>query len=291
VAADARPQTNWPDVSDLDFDGAGDGSDLRIADSHGIDAAWPDHCFDRPCVQPPVYAAWRDHDLPGADPNCEILASGPSSDFTNYYTTGTILEGVCNVRSYQKVTYKNIYPGIDLEFLQDSQNRFKYNFIVSPGGNLNAIRLHISGAETALLFSGSVVLKSKFGDITEEIPKSYTLTDGREKEIQIKFCKLTDEIYGFLASSTTPDHSSVIIDPLPNRLWATYYGGLDYDVGNDCKVDPNGFVYLTGETSSTHNIATSGAFQINFAGSSDAFLSKFDQDGQRQWGTYYGGSS
>jgi len=89
-----------------------------------------------------------------------------------------------------------------------------------------------------LLFSGSVVLKSKFGDITEEIPKSYTLTDGREKEIQIKFCKLTDEIYGFLTSSTTPDHSSVIIDPLPNRLWATYYGGLDYDVGNDCKVDP-----------------------------------------------------
>jgi len=232
-----------------------------------------------------------DLDLPGADPNCEIIAADPSKDYTNYYTTGTPLGGVCNVRSYQKVTYKNIYPGIDLEFLQDSQNRFKYNFIVSPGGNLNAIRLHISGAETALLFSGSVVLKSKFGDITEEIPKSYTLTDGREKEIQIKFCKLTDEIYGFLASSTTPDHSSVIIDPLPNRLWATYYGGLDYDVGNDCKVDPNGFVYLTGETSSTHNIATSGAFQINFAGSSDAFLSKFDQDGQRQWGTYYGGSS
>jgi hypothetical protein len=72
------------------------------------------------------------------------------------------------------------------------------------------------------------------------------------------------------------------------RVWSTYYGGSDPDIGADCAVDENGMVYLAGRTLSAQNIATAGAHQEHYGGAADAFLAKFDQDGLRQWGTYYG---
>ncbi|MFH0761056.1 MAG: hypothetical protein V2A67_06100 [Bacteroidota bacterium] len=57
-----------------------------------------------------------DFDLIGSNPNCEIITSGSSPDYLNYYTTGTPEGGVFKVRSYHTVTYKEIYPGIDLVF-------------------------------------------------------------------------------------------------------------------------------------------------------------------------------
>lgn len=75
------------------------------------------------------------------------------------------------------------------------------------------------------------------------------------------------------------------------RLWATYYGGSsNYDEGHTVVIDPaTNNVYLSGYTASTNNIAT-GGFQNALSGGYDAFLTKFDDAGQRIWGTYYGGT-
>ncbi|MBL7932673.1 MAG: T9SS type A sorting domain-containing protein [Bacteroidia bacterium] len=75
------------------------------------------------------------------------------------------------------------------------------------------------------------------------------------------------------------------------RLWGTYYGGSDADRGYGCTVDVNNDVYMAGATSSTIAIASSGGHQTTLGGSNDAFLVKFDGNGIRQWGTYYGGIS
>lgn len=77
------------------------------------------------------------------------------------------------------------------------------------------------------------------------------------------------------------------------RQWATYYGGTQYiDNGDDdvlsCKSDMYGNIYISGFTQSSNNISTIGAFQTNLGGNSDAFLVKFNNQGTRQWGTYYG---
>ena len=58
-----------------------------------------------------------DFDLIGANLKCEVVESNPSKEYYNYYTTGTPVAGVTHVRSYQRITYKNIYPGIDLELM------------------------------------------------------------------------------------------------------------------------------------------------------------------------------
>jgi hypothetical protein len=78
------------------------------------------------------------------------------------------------------------------------------------------------------------------------------------------------------------------------RIWGTYYGGTGNDYGNGCATDINGNPFLVGYTGSSTGtvIASPGSHQSVFGGgSNDAFLTKFDKFGVRQWGTYYGGSS
>ncbi|MCB0787628.1 MAG: SBBP repeat-containing protein, partial [Flavobacteriales bacterium] len=72
-------------------------------------------------------------------------------------------------------------------------------------------------------------------------------------------------------------------------VWATYYGGTDGDDGYSVAIDPTGNVYVAGTTQSNTGIATPGAHQTTEGGGRDAFLVKFDTDGNRLWGTYYGG--
>lgn len=74
------------------------------------------------------------------------------------------------------------------------------------------------------------------------------------------------------------------------RQWATYCGAAaQFTYGNNIAVDVAGNVYLGGYTSSTEGIATTGSYQETLGGGMDAFLVKFNSNGVRQWGTYFGG--
>jgi len=76
-----------------------------------------------------------------------------------------------------------------------------------------------------------------------------------------------------------------------NLTWATYYGGSSSDYPTSLTTDSLENVYITGYTISTNGISTSTSYQTNNAGNDDAFVSKFDNNGQLIWGTYFGGTS
>src|SRR5690606_22518582 len=81
----------------------------------------------------------------------------------------------------------------------------------------------------------------------------------------------------------------VKFDSLGIRQWATYNGGSGLDEGQSCASDSYGNIYISGITSSTYSIASASPFQGNFIGGPyDAYIAKFDNNGSRQWGTYYG---
>ena len=74
-------------------------------------------------------------------------------------------------------------------------------------------------------------------------------------------------------------------------LWATYYGDAGFDTGLQVESDGMANIIISGWTSSLVNMTTSGAFQTTYGGNtSDNFIAKFDQAGNRLWATYYGGN-
>ena len=103
-----------------------------------------------------------------------------------------------------------------------------------------------------------------------------------------------DTIYG--GSLFSADAFLVKFDPNGLRQWGTYYGSAGVDIGYSCATDASGNVYLAGDSQQdglpdTSGMTTTGAHQSTYGGGySDAFLVKFDPNGLRQWGTYYGGS-
>jgi hypothetical protein len=49
-------------------------------------------------------------------------------------------------------------------------------------------------------------------------------------------------------------------------------------------------IVMCGSTNSATGIATIDGFQTDIGGGNDAFVVKFDSDGSRKWGSYYGGT-
>ncbi len=73
--------------------------------------------------------------------------------------------------------------------------------------------------------------------------------------------------------------------------WATYYGGSGIEQGLGIACDNNNNIFVTGSTSSSHGMATTGSAQNSLGGGIDVFVAKFNSSGARQWGTYFGGSN
>jgi len=238
----------------------------------------------------PVYYFHRiDITLEGANPLCQIIPSDPLQDYFNYFTASAPLEGFKNVRQYSKISYQNIYPGIDLDFFTDQIHGYKYNFIIHPDGNIKDIRLKVEGPDYISLIRDTMKFGTRFGEVEELIPESYYLDNESKVVIQAKFIMITDEVFGFYINKQIPKNSLLVLDPTTIRVWGTYYGGTGWDIDGQSSTYYTGNVYLIGQTNSFNNIASVGSYQDTLGGGYDIFLAKFNASGQRLWGTYIGG--
>ncbi|MBI3521123.1 MAG: SBBP repeat-containing protein [Bacteroidetes bacterium] len=81
-----------------------------------------------------------------------------------------------------------------------------------------------------------------------------------------------------------------------NRLWATFYGGMESDRGMSITTDLSGNVLVTGHTSSSdlpvpNNGGTSYSQPLSPAAfTTEIFITKFSNNGTLLWGTFYGGN-
>lgn len=73
-----------------------------------------------------------------------------------------------------------------------------------------------------------------------------------------------------------------------SMIYTTYYGGNNTDEGGGIGIDQQYNIYFSGYTNSSSNIATPGVHSSNLNGQVDGFLVKFDQNGIRTWGSYFG---
>ncbi len=218
-----------------------------------------------------------------ANTDAEVTKQNPLDGYNNYYLENCP-NGVLNVKSYQQITYQNIYDGIDLKWYE-KDGHLEYDYLVSAGADYKQIQLEIKGADKLKLNNkGELIYKTPLGDIIEQAPLVKQNGNTLKSKWIIKNNVLSFEI------ENINKNQAFIIDPVV-RLWGTYYGGSNSDVGLSCSTDASGNVYMAGYTGSNSGIATAGAHQTICAGVSyDAFLVKFNSAGIRQWGTYYGGN-
>ena len=225
------------------------------------------------------------------NPDYTVETDARSGFYNNYYTTGTPLEGVTNVHSFGKIIYRNFYPGIDLIFESSSKNIFKYSFQINPEGNLQKIKFLISETSRELQQDGSISLNTEYGNFREIIPESYRIIKDIKKPIEITFTKSVDDIFGFKCDSKIGCSETLVIDPIPERLWGTYFGGEFTDGFYDIVLGASGNSFSSGFSRSVSNVATAGAYQTTLAGQEDAIIVNFDASGGLVWATYFGGSN
>ena len=241
-----------------------------------------------------------DISLEGADQHAQLLATDATSEVTNHITD---LGEINGIRSYKKVTYLAIYPGIDLEFVakKGTDKPVEYNFIIHPGADASQIKMHYNNGSDIALKDGKINMKLAFGTLQEKIPASFTQQDGKSLAVQYKAMDETHDLYAF----NIPDYDkskTLVIDPTPTVVWATYYGGAANDPIYNVAVDASGKVYVSGSSGSSTNIASSSVspitglpvFQSVYGGgtsSTDVYIACFTATGTRLWGTYFGGNS
>jgi gliding motility-associated-like protein len=233
-----------------------------------------------------------DIEFVNSNPKVELITAEKSRDYDNYYNIPNKPAGVLMVHQYQQITYKNIYPNIDIVFSipKDSLKAVEYNFVVYPKGKISDIQLKFNGAKTDLV-GNKIKMLVRFGEMEETLPMSWTEDGKYKKEIAVGYTKIKNNVYGF-ASSENVSNKTVIIDPVPTRLWGTYYGGSQTDYIIEANNDLSGNLLITGNTFSRNNFTTSGAFITNHYSTQpssfepDGYIAKFDANGYRIWGTY-----
>jgi len=201
--------------------------------------------------------------------------------FSNYYNVPYIQEGVEKVADYNSARINNIYPGISVIYY--SKNKaLEYDYEIKAGSEYRMIQLKITGSNAYINEEGQLVLTTPLGTIYESAPIAFQ----EGKEIPCKWKQITKETWGFEVTQYNPT-KDLVIDPII-KVFGSYFGGSDSDWGYGGTTDSNNNLFVSGNTNSTANIATVGAHQTTLVASSDAYIVKFNQDGVRQWATYYG---
>ncbi len=99
--------------------------------------------------------------------------------------------------------------------------------------------------------------------------------------------KLNTLLWGMILLTSYP--VMLFSQTIPRLDWGTYHGGNAIDASRDIAMDDLGFLYILGSSESNNGVSLPGGHQENNAGSFDAFLAKYDQEGNRLWATYFGG--
>jgi len=185
-----------------------------------------------------------------------------------------------NVKTYSKIKYEDVYPGID-QIFYGSSDHLEYDFVVSPGANPRAVKFRFSGQlDLSIDASGDLVVHTAG---TQELrlhkPIAYQEINGARRAIPAQYVIKRNNQIGFEIGSYDQTRQ-LVIDPILS--YSSYLGGAGDDAGFDIAVDGSGSAYVTGTTDSGEFSPLNGT---------NAFVAKFSPDGtQRMYLAIIGGA-
>ena len=207
------------------------------------------------------------------------------------YFKGHPSKWIRGLKSYSRVVYRDLWPGIDLVYA-GTVNRMKYSFVVRPGADPNQIKLAWRGAsEVKLNARGEMEVETPAGGFSDERPVSTQKQEGRQVEVATAYrieqqSVIGDRpsviVYGFAVGEYDRSRE-LVVDPAV-LVYAGYIGGSGSDVGFGIAVDSAGNAYVTGTTTSTEASFPDGdgfgaltGPDTTFNGDIDAFVAKISE--------------
>jgi hypothetical protein len=242
----------------------------------------------RPAPRPDGRAVVR-MSLVGAKRTPEVVAAGEVAGKSHYLVGHDPRRWRTDVPHYARVTYKEVYPGVDLVY-HGRQGRLEYDFVVSPGRDPGAIRVRLDGADAMHLDDrGDLVLETRAGRLVMEAPVVYQDVDGARRPVEGRYETRAGGYVGFEIGDYDARHP-LVIDPAVELKYSTYLGGGLVDEAHAIAIDGTGSVYVTGTTVST-DFPAEGSIQPD-QGGFDVFVSKLSPSGSDLvYSTYLGGEA
>lgn len=228
----------------------------------------------------------------GANEDVEFIKDKKSNNYYNYLI-GDVSTHTTNVRGYQKIIYTELYDGIDLAVYLTSYDYLKYDFILAPGANPEAIRAGYTGANSIALKNGHLIIKTSVTDIVEQAPVAYQYIEGEKVNVPCKF-HLKKNVVSYRFPKGYDQTHELIIDPI--LIFSSFSGSSADNFGFTATYDNMENTYVGGIVFNAGIYpTTAGAFQTAFngsaLGSTDIGISKFNPDGTNLiYSTYIGGA-
>jgi hypothetical protein len=215
--------------------------------------------------------------LVGANPLSHVVGQDELPGKVNYFKSGDRAAWSGNVATYAKVSYREVYPGVDMVYY-GKQQQLEYDFIVAPNRDPGKIRLAFTGARgLSIDAAGDLVLETAAGQVRQQRPVAYQEVDGQRREVAAVYVVKGRRQVGFEVGDYDPA-KPLVIDPVID--YSTYLGGGGVEEGDDIAVGADGKIYVTGWTMSVNFPASVGAYDTTCQRCAnwgmDAFVTKID---------------
>jgi gliding motility-associated-like protein len=233
-----------------------------------------------------------------ANPQPQVIKEKQLEGYNNYFIGNDSTKWAGGCKIYQAITYKNVYPNVDVRYYTSSTGNLKYDLIVYPGGDVNAIAMYFDGVDGLKVKDGTLRIKTSVDEVQEGVPFSYLSRPAGKQETPCNY-EVKGNIVRFVLKEQVPANTTLVIDP--NLIFSTFTGSKSDNWGYTATYDDAGCLYAGGIVFGSGFPLSNGAFQsyqggINYNGNGngsgfDMGIIKFGPNGDKMiYATYIGGS-
>ena len=218
----------------------------------------------------------------GANVNPDVASEGIMEYRCNYFIGNDPTRWHTDVPNYEAITLKNIYPGIDLRYSGNENDRVVYQFMISPRANVAQVKVTYEGEiATSTDADGKLFLLTRWGNSLASLePMSSGVLSGA-----LSYCEPLDERTVLEFRDSNDQTLSTLGVGL---IYSTYLGGGSADVGWSIAVDNSGATYVTGYTESS-DFPIQNPYQSTFQLVREVFVTKMSSAGNSLiYSTYLG---
>lgn len=197
------------------------------------------------------------------------------------------------VPTYNDLTYKNLYDGIDLTYRVSDGKKVKYDLIVGAGVDPGKIVMQFDGVQNLSVDDdGNLVMKTPAQTFTQNKPYVYQMVRGVERSVEGAYLVNADNSTVSFSLGAYDSSLPLVIDPVLDELGAsTLLGGSAADSIYDLVGNASDQIYVVGITPSNDFNSISNGYDTTYNGNWDAFIARLDTDlVGLTYLTYIGGS-